>query len=690
MLLNLKIIISKFLSVLFFATLFSHLFSCARQVTSQSVNPNFNVETRETANTDNDSILIYGSVVKFSEGAHNIDAVKVIRYDNTNIIVAASFVKNGNFEFKVPKSMRGTQVLVIFYNKLQKSRGGSNFKRFMIEGDSIYMVFDENTKKVHITGGIQNLANDVYTLENELWSLKKGNLKDKKAKGVISSETYREKKKELDSFIKKEKVQFVKSHPYAWKSLDILQELMQNYMRITWVDILPEGGEPLKEYKKIFYSLDKPVQEKGQNILKMIQNMEARRVPYFTGEMPDGNTFDLADMKGKVVLIDFWGSWCGWCRKAHPHLKELYAKYKDKGFEIIGVGVEHEKTREEKWQKFRDAIAEDGITWPQMLVDRNKQDIPAEYGVITYPSSFLLDRDGRLILRVGGTDINRVIDAKLDELFSENSISTYRSKELYESDMSLLHKEHGEVYNKIGELAKAVSGVSEEEKKAVINEFLKLEGEMLKKHTDFVSKHPEAPFSLDILKDNSDLFIKHGDSTFRVLHSLYKGLSGKVRALDTDDALGDYLKNYANTSAGEKFVPFSFVNNDGRTIDMNNLKGKVILLDFWGSWCFWCRKLDPHLKELYSKYKDEGFEIVGIAFEYGTKEEQIQRWKEAIEKDETPWLHALSDVDGRDLIKEYAIKEYPSLVLIDKQGIIVSRSKDLNGLKEKIEELLKT
>ena len=77
---------------------------------------------------------------------------------------------------------------------------------------------------------------------------------------------------------------------------------------------------------------------------------------------PKGNAVSLTALKGKYVLLDVWGSWCGPCRTSHPHLKELYAKYKNQGLEIVGIAQEYgtlEKSRA-AWPK---AMAEDGIPW---------------------------------------------------------------------------------------------------------------------------------------------------------------------------------------------------------------------------------------------------------------------------------------------------------------------------------------
>lgn len=677
--------------VIILATVLLCLSSCGRQLSRQKAESEHDVNKMSEASTASDSLLVYGKVIQSTDEVHTVDSVQV-KYNNASI--AAALVLNGSFELKIPKSMIGKQVFGVLYDKPSEdpvSFSLNTIGSFIVEQEAMHLVFDKNLKEMMVRGGIQSMANDLYTTTEKIWSIKKKALKEKKTNGVISPEAYKEQNEALNAEIENDKIQFIKKYPYAYNSLHLLEAMVQNYMHITWVDSLPLGGEPLQLYKDLFFSLERLVQEKGQSVLAMIQNMEARRVPTFTGEMPDGSTFDLADLKGKVVLIDFWGSWCGWCRKAHPHLKELYAKYKDKGFEIVGVGVEHlGKTREEKWQKFKTAIADDGVTWPQILVDKNKRDIPLEYGVTTFPSTFLVDRDGRLLLRVG-TDTDRIIDAKLAELFAEDSSAIDREKEKYLAEVSDINVKIQEIGKNLGASLRDTSSASEEKGMAILREMSKLKRERLTKHADFVSAHPDLPYSLEVLKKNCSAFINQGNSAFMEMQALYYGLSENVRAQDTAQfVLGDYIQNYSHTKEGEMFEPFSFVNHDGREIDMADLKGKVILLDFWGSWCVWCRKLTPHLKDLYSEYKDEGLVIVGVALENGTKEAQIKKWKRAIEEDSTPWLHVLNDLDGRNLVEEYAIKSYPTIVLIDKKGQIVSRGKNFATLEEQIVELIKS
>ncbi len=132
-----------------------------------------------------------------------------------------------------------------------------------------------------------------------------------------------------------------------------------------------------------------------------------------------GKPVDFNALQGHYVLLDFWGSWCRPCRASHPHLKELYAKYKDKGFEIIGIATEHAKTKEECIRLWKTAIAEDGLPWLQVLNNENaaKFDAAKEYNVTAFPTKILLDKDGNVIGRyVGNGSGGEAFTSRLEQL----------------------------------------------------------------------------------------------------------------------------------------------------------------------------------------------------------------------------------------------------------------------------------
>ncbi len=131
------------------------------------------------------------------------------------------------------------------------------------------------------------------------------------------------------------------------------------------------------------------------NKFKMYANVSVGAVaPDINLQTPDGKTVALSSLRGKVVMIDFWASWCGPCRRENPNVVKLYNKYKDKGFEIYGVSLDRNK---EDWVK---AIADDKLTWTHVSdLKFWESEAAALYKVEAIPATFLLDKDGKIIAK---------------------------------------------------------------------------------------------------------------------------------------------------------------------------------------------------------------------------------------------------------------------------------------------------
>jgi peroxiredoxin len=124
---------------------------------------------------------------------------------------------------------------------------------------------------------------------------------------------------------------------------------------------------------------------------------------------PDGKTLKLSDLRGKIVLLDFWASWCRPCRMENPNVVAAYKKFKDKGFTVYSVSLD------QNGDSWKAAIQQDGLIWPNHVSDlKGWQSEPARmYGVQGIPAQFLLDKDGKIIAKnLRGADLEN----KLGEL----------------------------------------------------------------------------------------------------------------------------------------------------------------------------------------------------------------------------------------------------------------------------------
>jgi len=194
--------------------------------------------------------------------------------------------------------------------------------------------------------------------------------------------------------------------PYMKQVIDTSQSILLSYLVIN--QIKPEDAP--ETYNKFATQINK--QMPGSKFAADIQSkMKAatalaavgvgKAAPNINLPSPDGQQMSLADLKGQVVLLDFWASWCRPCRKENPNVVRAYDKYKAKGFTVFSVSLDQDRGDGRGKQKWEKAIADDNLKWEYHVSDLKgwKSSASALYGVKSIPQTFLIDAEGRIVAK---------------------------------------------------------------------------------------------------------------------------------------------------------------------------------------------------------------------------------------------------------------------------------------------------
>ena len=339
---------------------------------------------------DRDSILVQTLKAINPKGYTSIDTVAL---------------ENGNFKMHV----EDTAALFVYISPLPKNHSEMmtlpRASMLLLPGDKISISgrLDDLTisgselyESLEALDGIQSLEKEYTMAQKELRPLYASEQENKDAidslDAVISS---------LSAKLNAQRMDFVKNNPSS-PAAAYMTLVMPAKESIEAYGMLDES---LKT-NAIWSVVDYIVTANRNNLTKKAnwENMKPGvQAPDFKLRNLDG----LASFKGKYVLLDFWGTWCGWCIKGIPDMKEYYAKYKDR-IEFVGIDC---RDTEEKW---KEGVAKHELPWTN-LYNGDGQEIVIAYGVQGYPTKIIIDPEGKIVEAFLGED--PALYKKLDELF---------------------------------------------------------------------------------------------------------------------------------------------------------------------------------------------------------------------------------------------------------------------------------
>ena len=196
----------------------------------------------------------------------------------------------------------------------------------------------------------------------------------------------------------------------------------------------------------------------------------------------------------------------------------------------------------------------------------------------------------------------------------------------------------------------------------------------------FIQKNPTSFANLAALQLMSDK-----EASFPYFERVSETMKKKFPDQKNLKAFYDYVDKMKRLNIGSQAPEIKLSSPEGKEIALSSLRGKIVLVDFWASWCGPCRKENPNVKKIYAEFHSKGFEVFSVSLD-----KDKNAWIKAIADDKLTWTH-VSDLGfwQSSVVPLYDIKGIPMTVLLDKEGKIVAKNLRGEQLAAKVAELLK-
>ncbi len=330
-----------------------------------------------------DGFTITGSV----EGGADGDTVYLMKWEGRQTVrIDSAVIADGTFRFKGVQSDSLPTPCYVTY-KLDTPDG--LLMPFFLERGDISLSLTRNNDSA--TGTPTNDLYQTYRDKANELNARMGELAKAMSDTDLTDKQKREKRIEMEDL---ERQSYEATVEATQKNIDNAVGIFLLKENHYSMDVSALG--PLMTQIPAAYANDKEIVAIKERTEKLKLTSPGHLFTDFGMQTPEGKAVKLSDYvgKGKLVLVDFWASWCGPCRREMPTLTEAYKLYKSKGFEIVGVSLDRNA---EAWKK---GIKDLGIDWPQMS-DLKFWDCEGAklYGVNSIPHTVLIDRDGVIIAR---------------------------------------------------------------------------------------------------------------------------------------------------------------------------------------------------------------------------------------------------------------------------------------------------
>ena len=195
----------------------------------------------------------------------------------------------------------------------------------------------------------------------------------------------------------------------------------------------------------------------------------------------------------------------------------------------------------------------------------------------------------------------------------------------------------------------------------------------------FVAAHPES-FVSWYLVNNRSMIVKDDDS----LGVAFDALSPKYKNTPAGQAMEARIKAGVRVGMGKMAPDFVAMDTLGNPVSLSSFKGKYVIVDFWASWCGFCRAENPNLLKAYNRFKEENFTIVSVSYD-----DTRDKWLGAVREDKLPWaqISELKALSSAPSAKEYGIDAIPQIFLLDPTGKIIAKELRGDQAERKLKEI---